>query len=79
MKADTQTLLPPAPRTPTQARVWFRANGVTISDWCKTHGLDYQVVKDVLYGRSKGVRGKAHLAAVALQIKPDPSTSTEGE
>lgn len=74
MKSKSNTPQSAQIRTPLQARNWFRAHGVAISDWCKAQNLDYQVVKDVLYGRSKGMRGKAHAAAIALRIKPDPES-----
>lgn len=56
---------------------WFRANGVTISHWSREHGFSYDVVKELLYGRNKGVRGESHRAAVALGLKPDPEHAPE--
>lgn len=56
---------------------WFRANGVTISHWSREHGFSYDVVKELLYGRNKGLRGESHKAAIALGLKPDPMQSQE--
>ena len=55
----------------------FRANGVAISAWCRQEGLSYHVVRELLYGRNKGIRGESHRAAIALGIKPDPKTVDE--
>lgn len=57
------------PKTGAQVREEFRANGVVLSEWCAVHQIDYQTALDVLHGRSVGVRGEAHRAAVALGIK----------
>lgn len=56
---------------------WFRAHGVTISHWSRENGFSYDVVKELLYGRNKGMRGESHRAAVALGLKPDPTQSPE--
>ncbi|WP_371321277.1 DNA-binding protein [Achromobacter seleniivolatilans] len=61
-------------RSPSRDLAWFRANGVTISSWCRQEGLSYHVVRELLYGRNKGIRGESHRAAIALGIKPDPKT-----
>jgi gp16 family phage-associated protein len=63
---------PPYPSTAKQARAWFQRYGICIVDWCKRLGLDYGAVTDVLREKSKGSRGKAHRAAIALGIKEDP-------
>jgi gp16 family phage-associated protein len=63
---------PPYPSTPWQARAWFDANGIAITDWCNAFGLDRLIVTDILRGRLKGIRGESHRAAVLLGIKADP-------
>jgi gp16 family phage-associated protein len=63
---------PPYPSTPKQARAWFKRYGICIADWCKQKGLDHGAVVDLLREKSKGTRGKAHVAAIALGLKEDP-------
>lgn len=63
---------PPYPSTTMQARAWFKANGVCIADWCKERRLDRDTVFDLLRGKTKGHRGAAHKAAIALGLKADP-------
>lgn len=60
-------------RTLEQARHWFEAEGVTVSDWAKENGFPREVVYAVLAGRTRGRRGCAHEVAVALGIKPAPT------
>ena len=42
-----------------------------MSDWAKDQGLPVSVVYALLSGRTRGRRGKAHRAAVALGMKPN--------
>ena len=63
---------PPYPSTPKTARAWFILNGICITEWCKTLNLDHGAVTDLLRAKSKGSRGKAHKAAVALGLKKNP-------
>ena len=55
-------------------RVYLREHGMTVRELAESKGLNRQDVADVLYLRNKGLRGKAHEAAVALGIKPAPKT-----
>lgn len=59
----------PAPLTTEQARAALDRNGVSIAEFCRTHGLNRNLVSDLLNGRKKGRRGEAHRAAVLLGIK----------
>ncbi|MEB0041213.1 MULTISPECIES: DNA-binding protein [unclassified Pseudomonas] len=56
-------------RTPEEARSWLRAQGISVSDFARTHGLDPATTYQVLYGIKKGFRGKSHTSAVALGMK----------
>lgn len=47
----------------------FDQRGESISSWARAHGLPRQIVCDLLHGRVKGRRGKAHAAAVLLGLK----------
>lgn len=59
----------PTAKTPDQVKAEFREAGVTFADWCRAHGFKEQTVKDLLRGLSKGHRGEAHRAAIALGLK----------
>lgn len=55
-------------------RAELEARGITLKDLCATKKVSYQAARDLFCGRSKGRWGEAHKAAVALGLKPDPST-----
>ena len=55
-----------------ELRALLRENGMTVRQLAAEHGLKRQDVADILYLRNKGIRGKAHEAAVALGLKPKP-------
>ncbi len=63
-------------RTAEQAREWLRTNGLSASQFARDKGLSLDAVKEVLNGRSKANFGKAHAAAVALGMKPNPEITT---
>ena len=55
-----------------KARAELEAKGTNLRELCADNDIDYQAARDVLCGKSKGRRGKAHNAAVFLGIKPNP-------
>lgn len=57
------------PLTPEQARAVLDREGISIAEFCRKHGLNRNLVSDLLNGRKKGKRGEAHRAAVLLGIK----------
>jgi gp16 family phage-associated protein len=59
----------PATVTPEQARADLERKGISIAEFCRKHGLNKNLVSDLLNGRAKGHRGEAHRAAVLLGIK----------
>jgi gp16 family phage-associated protein len=61
-------------RTVEEAREWFEVTGQTVTQWAQDHGFPASVVYALLSGRTRGRRGKAHRAAVALGLKPDIRT-----
>lgn len=61
-------------RTPAEAKAWFERHGVPVSEWARTHGFDPAVVFSLLNGRTRGHRGMAHQAAIALGLKDRPAT-----
>lgn len=56
-------------RTPEEALRWFRQTGTPVAHWAVEHGFEPAVVYSLLNGRTRGHRGKAHHAAVALGLK----------
>ena len=58
-----------ATRTPEEALNWFRRTGTSVSGWAAAHGFEPTVVYALLNRRTRGHRGKAHLAAIALGLK----------
>lgn len=59
----------PVPVTPEQARATLDRKGMSIAEFSRIHGLNKNLVSDLLNGRIKGRRGEAHRAAVLLGIK----------
>lgn len=60
------------PRTPQEARDWLLRHGIAVTDWARAHGFEPTVVFSLLNGRTRGLRGQAHLAAIALGLKQAP-------
>lgn len=52
-----------------QARQELDRRGISIAEFSRAHGLNPNLVSDLLAGRKKGLRGEAHRAAVLLGIK----------
>lgn len=59
--------------TPQQRKQQFISRGETVSEWAAKHGFEKTAVYRVLNGQSPARRGKHHLIAVKLGIKPEPS------
>ena len=62
-------------RTPAEARLWLERHGVTVTEWSRAHGFDAEVVFSLLSGRTRGRRGAAHRAAVALGLRAMPEAN----
>jgi gp16 family phage-associated protein len=58
-----------------QVKLRFHATGVSVSDWAQKHGFSRQIVYSLLSGRTRGNRGTAHAAAVALGLKVEMDIS----
>ena len=56
-------------KTRQEAHAAIVAQGLSITEWAKLHGLNRHNVYAVLSGHSKGRRGQAHDAAVLLGLK----------
>ncbi len=60
-------------QSPADVREWLDRHGVTVSQWSRAHGFDPAVVFALLTGRTRGRRGMAFRAAIALGMRPAPS------
>ena len=60
-------------RTPREARDWLLRHGIPVSDWARANGFEPTVVFSLLNGRTRGLRGQAHFAAIALGLKEAPA------
>ncbi|UVH60680.1 DNA-binding protein [Variovorax paradoxus] len=56
-------------RTAEQVAAWFRRNGITVVAWAEEHGFEPEIVYALISGRTRGLRGRSHEAAVALGMK----------
>lgn len=52
-----------------QARAKLTAQGLSVAQWAKQHGVAYDTARKVLQGHNTGQFGQAHKAAVLLGIK----------
>lgn len=69
-------------RTADEAREALKRQGVSISSWAIANGFSTTQVFEVLAGRNKATRGKAHNIAVRLGLKEgevctDPANALE--
>ncbi|UZR27467.1 helix-turn-helix domain-containing protein [Methylococcus mesophilus] len=55
--------------TPEQLRKELDSKGVTVESFAKAKSLDPRLVRDLLNGRIRGRRGKAHDHAVIMGLK----------
>lgn len=58
-----------------QIRRSFEERGISVTAWATAQGFPVSVVYALLAGRTRGLRGNAHRAAVALGLKADPAIS----
>lgn len=64
-------------RSPEQVKAWLERHGVTATEWARQHGFPPTVVFALLSGRTRGRRGAAHRAAIALGLKSAPPEDEE--
>ena len=60
---------PATPRTSEQARAWLSYLGITIAHWAREHRVSEPLVREILAGRKKCLRGQSHNIAVMLGMK----------
>jgi len=63
----------PYPKKPESARAWMRAHGISLVHLARANQIDRCTLSDLLRGRQKGLRGNAHLGAIVLGLKPEPT------
>ena len=56
-------------KTAEQARAWFDEQGISIAEWCRTHGFSATLTRDILSGKRPCARGVSHQIAVMLGMK----------
>ena len=56
-------------RTPQEARDWLSYLGITIAQWAREHRVSEPLVREILAGRKKCLRGQRHTIAVMLGMK----------
>ena len=53
----------------------LHAKGINLRALCAEKKVSYQAARDLLRGRSRGLRGDAHKAAILLGLKPAPEST----
>ncbi len=56
-------------RTATEARAWLDYQGISISQWARENQVHHSLVREILAGRKKCLRGMSHNVAVLLEMK----------
>ena len=56
-------------RTPAEARAWLEYQGITIAQWARENKKSDSLVREVLAGNKKCLRGESHNIAVELGLK----------
>ncbi len=73
-EATTPPSVLPLFKSPAECHRYIRAHGINIREFCDERGISYQAARELLIGKAKGRRGENHKAAVALGLKPAPTT-----
>ena len=56
-------------RTAAEARAWLDYQGISVSQWARENHVHHSLVREVLAGRKKCLRGMSHNIAVLLGMK----------
>lgn len=65
-------------RTPAEARAWLDYQGISISQWARENNVHHSLVREILAGRKKCMRGMSHNIAVLLGMKAGVITTRPG-
>jgi gp16 family phage-associated protein len=57
------------PATPESLKKSLDAQGITLAEFARQRGVDYQIAVQLVNGFTKGRYGKAHKAAIKLGLK----------
>ena len=66
-------------KTPEQVKADFKRSGISIARWAAMNGLTEGTVYSVLKGKTIGLRGNCHRAAVLLGIKDGVIAAEESQ
>ena len=65
-------------RTAAEARAWLDYQGISISQWARENQVHHSLVREILAGRKKCLRGMSHNIAVLLGMKEGILTNRPG-
>jgi gp16 family phage-associated protein len=65
-------------RTAEEARAWLGFQGISIAQWAREHNFNEPLVREVLAGRKRCLRGQCHNIAIALGMKEGTPTDRPG-
>ena len=67
----------PYPQTQNSARGWIYRNSVSIGQFARDHGLQYQALRDVLTRTPEPKAGQRLKAAIAVGLLPEDPAAAE--
>lgn len=65
-------------RTPEEAHQWLDYHGISIAQWSRENNVPHGLVREILAGRKKCLRGMSHNIAVLLGMKEGVITTRPG-
>lgn len=65
-------------RSASQAKAWLGYQGISIAQWARENQFSDPLVREVLAGRKRCLRGQCHNIAVALGMKHGTPTDRPG-
>lgn len=65
-------------RTHEEARAWLDFQGISISQWSRENNVHHSLVREILAGKKKCLRGMSHNIAVLLGMKAGVMTTRPG-
>lgn len=65
-------------RTAAEAHAWLQYQGISIAQWARENKKNDSLVREVLAGRKKCLRGESHNIAVLLGMKEGQITTRPG-
>lgn len=65
-------------RTAAEAHAWLQYQGISIAQWARENKKNDSLVREVLAGRKKCLRGECHNIAVLLGMKEGQITTRPG-